>query len=127
MSSKFSLREVSQRQHRVNSLLTEVASEIIREGKIFSGTDEAISLFSVPITVTSVKVSPDLRNATIFVCSFSNSLEISEIAAILNRLAGSFKKEIAPRLRLKFVPNFTFKEDRSFDYAAKIDKILSEI
>lgn len=77
------------------------------------------------ITVTEVRISPDLRNATAYVVPLGGG-DAGAIAAILKPLTYHFKKTIARNVQMKFVPNLFFEADTSFAYADKIEKILHD-
>ena len=108
----------SQRQLRVAEKLKHLISEIIMmddfQNKKVRGT---------PITVTEVNVSPNLKKAQVFVVSRENK---KNFIKYLNKEKFIFKKEIAEKLSLRFVPDLTFSFDNTFEYANKIEKILKE-
>jgi ribosome-binding factor A len=80
-------------------------------------------LKGVHVTVSEVRVSPDLRHATIFVVPLQGERE-TEVVAALNRHARFLRGELGHRIELKYVPEIAFKLDTSFDEYAKIDKLL---
>ena len=108
----------SQRQLRVGQQLKHLISEVIALGDF---QNEKIR--GIPITVTEVCVSPDLKKANIFVISRDNK---KSFIKYLNEENYIFKKEIAERLQLRFVPQLNFSFDNAFEYANKINKILKE-
>jgi len=108
----------SQRQLRVGEELRHVISDVLARSHIHDP-----DLQEVPITVTEVRVSPDLRNATVFAVPLGGEREEAVIAA-LRRAAPFIRHEIARSLTLKFVPALRFELDTSFDAAAAIDDIL---
>jgi ribosome-binding factor A len=75
------------------------------------------------VTVTEVQVSPDLKNATVFIMPLGGQ-KIDETVRILNDKAGFFRHEIAQNVRLRYAPKMNFKADTSFTYAHHIDEIL---
>ena len=77
------------------------------------------------VSVTKVKVTPDLRYARVFV-SMINSNKKNTLAA-LKASAGFVRKEIAHRVNLRTTPEIIFEFDESIEYGAKIDNILKEI
>jgi ribosome-binding factor A len=77
------------------------------------------------ITVTEVQVSPDLRNAYVFVMPLGGQ-RLAETVQALNGIAGFFRHEIGRAVKMRYVPMVRFKADTSFDYAENIDKILHE-
>ena len=77
------------------------------------------------ITVTEVRVSPDLRNATVFVTPLGGG-NMDEIVSALQRARGYFRATIARSVEARFVPDLRFEADRSFDNAERIDQLLRE-
>lgn len=75
------------------------------------------------ITVTEVRVSPDLRNATVFVVPLGGA-GLEELVSALNHAAGFFRNRLGQEMRLRFLPRLRFAADHSFDEAARIDSIL---
>ena len=78
------------------------------------------------ITVTGAKVSDDLRNATIYL-SVLNTAESQKTLKKINESASFVKSELGRRLKIKYVPNLTFKIDESIEYGRKIDGLLDGI
>ena len=78
------------------------------------------------ITVTGAKVSDDLRNATIYL-SVLNTAESQKTLKKINESASFVKSELGRRLKMKYVPNLTFKIDESIEYGRKIDSLLDGI
>ena len=78
------------------------------------------------VTVTEVRTSPDLKNATAYVMALGGQ-HMDEILPALNESAVLFQKEIGHALRLKFTPRVRFVADESFDAAKRIDDILNKI
>jgi ribosome-binding factor A len=77
------------------------------------------------ITVTEVRIGPDLRNATIYVMPLGG-VRIEAVIKELNRNKHFFKNVIAKNVHMRWIPQLHFSSDTSFDYAAKIDKILHD-
>lgn len=113
-------RERSHRQLRVGQEIRRILSEvIIREGFI----DEAN--FQQSVTITEVVISPDLKNATIFVMPLGGDEGDSMIEALTHQIH-HYKSVIAKQLRTKYVPNLAFKIDKTFDQAEKISNLLNQ-
>ncbi|PPR33751.1 MAG: Ribosome-binding factor A [Alphaproteobacteria bacterium MarineAlpha6_Bin4] len=108
----------SQRQLRVGQQLKHLVSEVIAIGNFQSEKIDNLS-----ITVTEVSVSPNLKQAYIYVVSRDNK---KSFIKFLNEKKFLFKKEIANKLKLRFVPDLIFLFDETFEYANKIEKILKE-
>lgn len=111
-------RAPSQRQLRVGEELRHEMVHILEHAH-FRDPD----LASVSITVTEVRVSPDLKNATAFVTPLGGG-EMDRVVAALNRAQGYFRGQLGRNLALKFVPRISFAADLSFDYSSRIDAVL---
>lgn len=110
----------SQRQLRVGEELRHAIAQIIERAHF---RDPA--LHDVPITVTEVRVSPDLKNATAFVTPLGGG-DTKDVVAALRRAAPYFRGQIARAVKLRAVPNISFEADNSFDYASKISGLLHQ-
>lgn len=78
------------------------------------------------ISVTKVKVTPDLKYAKVYV-SILNSKNIEETLEGLKKSSGFIRTELAKRINLRNTPELVFEIDDSMEYGAKIDAILKEI
>jgi ribosome-binding factor A len=94
-------------------------AKILREGRCHHPALETAS-----ITITEVRVSPDLRNATAFVMPLAGT-NATEIMAGLERSAVFLKGLLAREVRLRNTPNLAFALDASFDQAARISALLA--
>ena len=110
----------SQRQLRVGEELRHVLAEILQRGDL---RDPALK--GVILTVTEVRASPDLRNATAFVSPLGGG-DIAAILTGLKRAAPFLRSELGKRVHLKYLPMLQFKEDTSFDEGARIDAALRD-
>ncbi|HSV28807.1 MAG TPA: 30S ribosome-binding factor RbfA [Candidatus Omnitrophota bacterium] len=108
----------SQRQLRVGEELRHIVAQIIERGD-FRDPD----LAGRAITVTEVRVSPDLRNATVFIVPLGGG-EVAPILAGLKRAKAFLRHEVAQAINLRTVPDFWFEPDTSFDEASRIDALL---
>jgi ribosome-binding factor A len=79
------------------------------------------------ITITSVKVTDDLRNAKIYFVEMGKDECSPEIKAGLTQAAGFIRRELGKRVQLRSVPELTFIHDQSFGYGNRIEKILAQI
>lgn len=111
-------RAPSQRQLRVGEELRHAVVRIFDHAH-FHDPDLAVA----SITVTEVRVSPDLRNATAFIIPLGGE-EMDRVVAALNRAQGYFRRELGRELPLKFVPRIQFAPDTSFEYSSRIDAVL---
>ena len=108
----------SQRQLRVGEELRHALAQLLRPGEL---RDPA--LYEANVTVTEVRLSPDLRNATAFVMPLTGA-NAADIVAALRRCAPYLKGQIARAVQLRRVPNLTFALDNAFDSAARIAAVL---
>jgi ribosome-binding factor A len=113
------VRQPSQRQLRVGEELRHHLAELLRPGEL---RDPA--LHDANITVTEVRVSPDLRNATAFVMPLGGA-KADDIMAGLRRSAPFLKSRLARTLDLRHMPNLAFALDNAFDSAARISTLLA--
>jgi len=77
------------------------------------------------ITVTEVRVSPDLRNATAFVTPLGGDKMDRTIAA-LKRARGFFRAQIAKTVEARFVPELRFEPDTSFEEAERVEELIRD-
>ncbi len=108
----------SQRQLRVGEELRHGIARILERAS-FRDPD----LAGVSITVTEVRLSADLKNATVFVIPLGGANGDAVISA-LRRAAAYFRGQIAREVRMKFVPTVSFEPDLSFEYVSHIDSLL---
>ncbi len=119
--SKQQSKEPSQRQLRVGEQLRHILAETMQRGHF----NEEI-LIDAHLSISEVKISPDLKHATAYVMSLGGA-NMDEILPALNKDKNVFKKEIARNAGLRFTPTIRFVADNSFDEAEKIENILREI
>ena len=121
MGKQSSQRQVSQRQLRVGELVKQNLGELLirNEAKIPSFNSKLI-------TVTEVRMTPDLKTARVYVIPLGGE-ETKETVKILTEYAHLVRKALSKRLDIKFLPKLTFVEDNSFEYAEKIERIIKEI
>jgi ribosome-binding factor A len=112
-------RPPSQRQLRVGEELRHALAQFLRPGEL---RDPA--LHEASITVTEVRLSPDLRSATAFVMPLAGS-NADDIMVGLRRSAVFLKGRIARDLGLRRAPNLAFELDRTFDQAQHIAALLA--
>jgi ribosome-binding factor A len=108
----------SQRQLRVGEELRHALAHILERGELH---DPALQ--DVTVTVTEVRVSPDLKNATAFVMPLGGS-HAPEIIAALKRSAPYIRGAVARAVQLRHAPQIGFTLDTSFDHATRIDALL---
>jgi ribosome-binding factor A len=108
----------SQRQLRAGELLRHTLAEIFQTEDI-----QDSDLAGEIVTVTEVRVSPDLRHATVFASALGGKGS-DVIAEALNRHHRFLRGELARRVELKYVPELVFRGDHALDEAGRIDALL---
>lgn len=76
------------------------------------------------ITVTEVRISPDLKNATAFVAPLGGA-DMAKTAAALNRAQGFLRARVAAQVEMRHAPTLRFVADDSYDEARRIDQLLA--
>ncbi len=79
------------------------------------------------ITITHVKMSGDLRIASIYFSVFGNKEQAQKSLEVLNRAKHFIRSEIAPHLKLRFIPELRFFIDDTLEYANHIEQLLAKI
>ena len=108
----------TQRQLRVGELLRHVLVDILGRGDLRDP-----DLAGTSVTVTEVRVSPDLRNATVFVMPLGGG-NTDEVVAALERAAPYLRRMIGQEVTIKFNPSLSFLADQAFDEGSKIERLL---
>ena len=111
---------VSQRQQRVAEEIRHVLANIIQRGEL-----KDPQLMDLSVTVSEVRVSPDLKNATAFIAPLGGGSS-EALATAMNRAAPFIRMRLGKKLSLKYLPKVIFEADKSFDYAQKIESILAQ-
>ena len=120
MVNQISQRQYSQRQLRVGELVKQ------NLGELFIRNEAKLpNINSKLITVTEVRMTPDLKTARVYVIPLGGK-DIKETVKILTEYSHLVRKALSKRLDIKFLPKLTFVEDNSFEYAEKIEKIIKE-
>ena len=121
LKGKIQKETYSQRQLKVGEIIKKSLSDFLSRDTIH---DE--DLLNVSITITQVTVSPDLKQATAYVMPLGGEGAI-DIVAALNKNSKYIRGRIASKLSLKFTPSIIYKEDETFEYALKIDRLLNNL
>jgi ribosome-binding factor A len=111
-------RPASQRQLRVGELVRHAVSEMLIRGDVHDPVLEGHL-----ITIPEVRMTPDLRLATIYVMPLGGR-DIEAVIEALDRNKRYVRGEIARRVNLKFAPEIRFRADERFDEAERIEKLL---
>ena len=120
MTNQSNQRAYSQRQLRVGELVKQ------NLGELFIRNEAKIpSINSKLITVTEVRMTPDLKTARVYVIPLGG-VDTKEIVRILTEYSHLVRKALSKRLDIKFLPKLTFVEDNSFEYAEKIERIIKK-
>ena len=105
---------------KVGERVRHILSELLARGEAH---DEVLTAHTV--SVTEVRMTPDLRNAAAYVKPLLGEDEAAVLKALRTNTA-FFQREVAKRLGLKFAPKLQFKPDESFDEAARIESLLDD-
>jgi ribosome-binding factor A len=111
-------QEPSQRQLRVGEELRHALARLLQRGEL---RDPALQ--DVAVTVTEVRMSPDLKSATAYVMPLAGR-QRAEVIAGLARSAGYLRGQLAREVPLRFSPTLSFALDTSFDHASRINELL---
>jgi len=120
MRNRSTEKPFSQRQLRVGELVKQNLGELFirNEAKISS-------INSKLITVTEVRMTPDLKTARVYVIPLGG-INTKETVRILTENSHIVRKALSKRLDIKFLPKLIFVEDNSFEYAEKIERIIKK-
>src|SRR5581483_8646608 len=116
--SRESERGPSQRQLRVGELIRHALAEMFTRGDVHDPVIE-----NHLITIPEVRMSADLRMATIYVMPLGGR-DANEVIEALDRNKKFLRGEIARHVNLKFAPDIRFRIDERFDEAERIEKLL---
>ena len=108
----------SQRQLRVGELVRHALADILNRGGVHDPVLEGHL-----VTVPEVRMSPDLKLATIYVMPLGGR-DVNDVVAALDRNKKFLRGEVARRVNLKFAPDIRFRVDERFDEAERIEKLL---
>jgi ribosome-binding factor A len=79
------------------------------------------------VTITGVKVSPDLKTARVYFSRYGDEDAVRQAAAGLQKAAGYIRRELGIRLQLRYVPELQFLHDTSYAYGDRIDTLLKTL
>jgi len=110
----------SQRQLRVGELIKQSL------GQIFLRDEAKVpTLETKNITVTEVRMSPDLKNARAYVIPLGGK-DSDKAVNILTEFSHLIRRALSKKVDMKFLPKVSFVSDKSFDYAEKIEKLIQK-
>jgi len=110
----------TQRQLRVGELIKQ------NLGQIFLRDEAKIeNLETKNITVTEVRMSPDLKNARAYIIPLGGK-DTDKTVSALTQFSSIIRKVLSKKINMKFIPKVYFVGDKSFDYAEKIEKLIRQ-
>ena len=110
----------TQRQLRVGEMIKQSL------GQIFLRDDAKVPTIETKnITVTEVRMSPDLKNARAYVIPLGGK-DVEKTVSILTEFSSRIRKALSKKVEMKFLPKVSFVSDKSFDYAEKIEKLIKQ-
>ena len=118
MRSKKNSRTLSQRQLRVGEMIKQALGNIFMRGEAKMPNIETSN-----ITVTEVRMSPDLKTAKAFVLPLGGK-NANEVIDELKDFSFIVRKVLSKKITMKFLPKILFVKDESFDYAEKIENLI---
>ena len=118
--SKKNIKTVSQRQLRVGEMVKQALCNIFMRGEA-----KLPNLETSNITVTEVRMSPDLKTAKAFVLPLGGK-NATEVIVILKEFSFVVRKVLSKKISTKFLPKLLFVKDESFDYAEKIENLIKQ-
>ena len=113
-----SVKPPTQRQLRVGEEIRHVLAGIFMRGECYDPDVQAAS-----ITVSEVRISPDLKNATAYFMPLGGKNRDAVLAALI-RNNSILRKLVSDRMKLRYAPRIHFRLDNSFDEAHRIEQLL---
>ena len=113
-------KTITQRQLRVGEMIKQALSMIFIRGEA-----KLPNLETREITVTEVRMSPDLKTAKAFVLPLGGK-DASLTVEKLKEFSFVIRKTLSKKITMKFLPKILFVQDESFDYAEKIEKLIKK-
>ena len=114
------LEKLSQRQLRVGEMIKQAISMIFLRGEA-----KIPNLETNIITVTEVKMSPDLKLAKTYILPLGGK-NTEETVDLLTKFSHEVRKALSKKIVMKFLPKLMFVGDTSFEYAEKIEKLIRQ-
>jgi len=116
----YDISQISQRQLRVGEMVKQALSLIFIRGEAKIPTLETNL-----ITVTEVRMTPDLKIAKVFVLPLAGK-EKKKTIDLLKEFSYIVRKALSKKIEMKYLPRISFIEDQSFEYAEKIEKLIKQ-
>jgi ribosome-binding factor A len=120
----FTAEQQSVRVLKVGERVRHILSELLARGEVH---DDIVS--AAHISVTEVRMTPDLRNATAYVKALlaaGPKVSDDDVVHALRQNTAFLQREVAQRLGLKFAPKLKFRKDESFAEADRIEALLRD-
>jgi ribosome-binding factor A len=111
---------MNRRMERVNEVIKEEVAVLLQR----QVQDPRLATM---VSVTGVETSPDLRNATVFVSVLGSEEEVQHAMAALHHASGYLRRELAGRIRIRQIPELSFRLDSSIGEGARVLELLREI
>ena len=112
----------SQRQLKVSQIIGAAIIDCLMKGK---GVD--MRLIPIPLTITKVNITPDLKVANCYFLPFNTKLSEEEILKALEESRYVIRQYVTKEINLKYSPEIRFFYDQAFENAAKIDLLLNKL
>lgn len=109
------------RQLKVSELIKQEIAMIFAKGEVFLP-----ELEKIPVTITDVKTSADLKISTIFINPVDDKID-NDLINALNILAPEYRKKISSRINLRYSPQIRFEVDKYIDEKINIEKLFDKI
>ena len=120
MNKSTEVSPFTQRQLRVGEMIKQSL------GQIFLRDEAKVPVIETKnITVTEVRMSPDLKNARAYVIPLGGK-DSEKTVSILTEFSSRIRKALSKKVEMKFLPRVSFVSDKSFDYAEKIEKLIKQ-
>ncbi len=110
----------SQRQMKVGEEIRHIISEIIIHGELHN-----LIIESATVSISEVRVSPDLKNATVYFTTLTGKM-VQEVNNALKDAAPYIRGLLSKKARIRYTPRLTFVYDTSFDTANHINELLNQ-
>ena len=117
---KKNIKTVSQRQLRVGEMIKQALGNIFMRGEA-----KLPNIETKNITVTEVRMSPDLKTAKAFVLPLGGK-NAKEVIDVLKDFSFIVRKALSKKISMKFLPKLLFVKDESFEYAEKIENLIKK-
>ena len=114
-------KEPSQRQLRAANLIKQALIEVLRSGRMLD-----LRLIENSITVSDVRISPDLRIATCSILPFSNTLPIEDILEALEESKYGIRAAVTKKIQLKYSPELRFVRDSLFEKVTAVEDLMKK-